>query len=381
MASVRERTSKRGQTTYQVQFREGGRQSSETFRTRKGAEDFAVLQPLLGRKKALAELEAQHGSGFTVDQLAERFFAHLDVTPRTLADYRRDYANWIKPTLGHRQAATIDELDVQALVDGMKTKLDPKTVRDRHVLLSSMYRWGSARARGLVDHNPCEETQLPKVRKKPPRGMTLPEWHAFYATARSTDPDLADMALFLVATGWRWSEAAALTWANVADYGDEVFVSVRQVVRRRPGKVGAIVEGAKNDGSVRTSRVRGQVVTMLRRRQVGQPVTGFVFTNAHGRRWHQSNFLERHWRPVVEAVFGESERRPTPHWLRHTHAFGLDRSKASMAEMSRRLGHSNIQTTVNVYGGLIGDVDAEVLDRLDAMLTPPDSVAGTAELP
>lgn len=379
MASVRERVSKRGETTYQVVFRIGGKQTSETFLTAGKAEEFRDLVNLMtkmhgpgaGPVKARAELNTRGPTGLTVDDLAERFFDHKtgEVTPRTLSDYRRDYANWIKPTIGYRQASTIDELDVQGLVDAWKKRLDPKSVRDRHVIISSMYRWGSARTRRLVEHNPCTETELPPVRRKPVKGMTIPEWHAFYATARATSPAVADIALFLVATGWRWSEAAALTWAHVADYGDEMTATVGQVVRRRPGEVGAIVLDAKNATSLRGSRIGGLAATMLRRRQVGQPVEGFVFTSPSGRRWHQSNFLARHWGPIADTVF-PGDRHPTPHWLRHTHALLLDRAGASTPQMARRLGHADIQTTVNVYGGLIGDVSPEILERVDAMLAP-----------
>jgi len=379
MASVRERVPTKGQTTFQVLYRDGGKQSSQTFASRPPAERFRVLVELLGARKALLELNSEHVGGLTVDALAALFFAHKasEVTPRTLDDYRRDYRNWIAPTIGHRQAAAIDEVDVQGLVDAMVRRLDPKSVRDRHMILSSMFKWGSARTRGLVDHNPCGETELPKPRRKPVKGMTIPEWHAFYATALRADPDVADMALFLVMTGWRWSEAAALTWAHVADYGDEMTATVGQVIRRKPGDVGAIVEDAKNATSLRSSRIGGLAAAMLRRRGEGKPVEAFVFTNPKGRRWHQGNFLARHWGPIAATVF-PGDRHPTPHWLRHTHALLLHEAGATTPEMSRRLGHADIQTTINVYGGLIGDVSPEVLARVDALLTPP--AAGVLEL-
>lgn len=377
MASIRSRTTRANVTTHAVLYRDGGRQTSQTFAAKPDALRFKTLVELLGPQKALAELNPVAGVGLTVDQLAERFFAHkaTDVTPRTLDDYKRDYGNWIKPALGHRQAAGVDEVDVQNLVDTMNQRLDPKSVRDRHMILSSMFKWGSARTRRLVDHNPCGETELPKMRRKPIKGMTIPEWHAFYATAQANDKDVADMALFLVATAWRWSEAAALTWAHVLDSGDAVSVTVGQVVRRRPGEVGAIVEDAKNATSLRANDVGGLAADMLRRRKVGQPVDGFVFTNPHGRRWHQGNFLARHWAPIATTTFGK-DRKLTPHALRHTHALLLDRAGASTTQMARRLGHADIRTTVNVYGGLIGDVSPLVLERIDAMLTPPAKPVG-----
>lgn len=371
MASIRERTSKQGETTWAVLYRHGGKQASKTFVDPAKAERFKTLVELLGADKALEELFGAESGGITVRELAEKFLAAkaADVTPRTLADYRRDYDNWIDPHLGHRQADSVDELDVQRLVDHMKTRLDPKSVADRHMILASMFKWGSAKTRRHVDHNPCLETQLPERKRKPPKGLTLAEWATFYTVGCKDRPDVGDMALFMVGTGWRWSEAAALTVRNVEDWGDEgVFVSVAQVLRRQPGAVGVVVEGAKSEESLRRTRVGHVVAMMLSRRIAGKAPDAFVFTNPSGRKWHQSNFLERHWAKAAEA--SGLDRKPTPHWLRHTHVALLERGGASLPEMQRRLGHADIQTTINVYGRMIGDVRETVLDAVDELLSP-----------
>jgi len=65
---------------------------------------------------------------------------------------------------------SIDESDVQRLVDHMAGRLSPKSVGDRYMLLHSMFQFGKAKSRGLVSHNPCFETALPKRVRKPPKG-------------------------------------------------------------------------------------------------------------------------------------------------------------------------------------------------------------------
>ena len=384
MASVRERVSKRGETTYAVLFRHAGKQTSETFTTRKSAADFAALVDLIGSTDALARLNG-HGTdtGLTVDDLADQYldWKAPDVTPRTLADYRRDYDNWIKPWFGHRQAAHVDERDVQHWVDHMKTTLDAKTVKGHHILLGAIYRYGCARSRRLVEHNPTAETQLPKAKRKPPRGFTMAEWHAFYLANHRDRPDATDLALFLVLTGWRWSEAAALPVGAVEDYGDQMFVAVTQVNRRDASLRFVVVEGAKTYESVRRIEVTPQTAELIRRRIVGKGPRDLVFTNADGRQWYQQNFLNRTWTTMLEAAGlpHEGAGRKTPHALRHTHIAMLDRAGATLPQMSRRAGHSDIRTTVNVYGGQIDQIGSTVLANLDAMAlptTPPAVVAG-----
>ncbi len=377
MASIRERTTKQGETTYAVLYRHHGKQASITFQSLKGdagAERFKALVELLGPDKALAEMAAPD-QGITVDELAAEFFAWKagDVTERTMADYRRDYANWIAPTLGRRPADSVDEMDVQRLVDAMAKTLEPKSVADRHMLLHSMFKFGSAKTRRLVDHNPCLETTLPKRRKKPPKGATLAEWQALHEAALQVDPAAADLMYFIASTGWRWSEAAALTVAGVEEYPDHdgrmaLYVSVQRVFRKDANQRQVVAEDqAKSDAGIRRVKVPGSAADMIRRRIVGKGPGDLVFTNSSGRKWYQQNFLNRVW-PRIVAASGV-DRPVTPHWLRHTHVALLNRSGVTMPEIQRRLGHEDISTTFNTYGGMIDDISSTQLDALDHLLT------------
>ena len=379
VASIRERVSKRGETTFAVLFRHRGKQTSETFETRKAAQDFEALVELIGPADALARLNGtDRPAAMSLDQLAALYLEWKgpEVTPRTLADYRRDYDNWIKPWFGHRSAEDVDELDVQKWVDHMKARLDPKTVKGHHILLGAIYRYGVARSRRLVEHNPCAETQLPKPKRKPPRGFTLAEWSTFYEANRATHAAAADLALFIVLTGWRWSEAAALPVGAVEDYGDQMFVTVTQVNRRDAALKFVIVKGAKTYDSVRRIEVTPATAALIRRRVEGKKPDDLVFTNEAGRPWRQQNFLNRTWTAMLKtaAMQHEGEGRHTPHALRHTHIAMLDRAGATLPQMSRRAGHSNIQTTINVYGGMIDGIGAKVLTNLDSLALPKKTI-------
>ncbi|WP_345462577.1 tyrosine-type recombinase/integrase [Nocardioides marinquilinus] len=374
---MRERRSNGGKTVrYAVLFRVGSKQQSKTFDAAPGrhpdkhAQAFKALVEQFGGTKALALLEADAASSITLDELAEQFLAWKagDVTPRTLTDYRRDYERWIKPRLGTRPCASIDEIDVQRFVDDIARELEPKSVADRHMLLHSMFKFGVAKTRRLVDYNPCTETSLPKRKKRTAKGATLAEYLALQEAARRVEPDAADLMLFIAATGWRWSEAAALAVRDVAD--DEVMrASVTRVFRRDGSYALVIAEGeAKSQAGLRSNKVPPTAAAVVRRRIVGKGPDDLVFTNSVGRQWYQQNFLSRTWRRI-EAETG-LDRHLTPHALRHLHVALLDRAGATPAQMQRRVGHSDIGTTLNVYGGMIEDIPDAVLDSLDALLDP-----------
>lgn len=367
MATVRKRAKKDGSATYAVLFRHGPRQRSLTFNNLRSAETFRKLVDALGAERALAEYEEHEG--MTLDELAARFFEWKrgDVrSDRTVADYERDYRNWISPRLGHRTAKAITEGDVQDLVDHMRAKLAPKSVADRHAILHGIYKYASAPSRNLVAHNPCIGTSLPKRVKKPPKGLRPAEWQALSIALRQINPDAADLAEFLVASGWRWSEATALSPFDVEDDGDTLFVTMGRVMRRNAaGQVEVVEDEAKSAAGLRRIKLDPHAAEIVRRRVRVRTPLGLVFTTSGGAQWNYGHFRARCWVPAVEAA--GLTRKPTPHWLRHSHAAWMLMSGASLAELQRRMGHENITTTVDVYGRMVADVSDTAIDAFAAL--------------
>jgi site-specific recombinase XerD len=86
----------------------------------------------------------------------------------------------------------------------------------------------------------------------------------------------------------------------------------------------------------------------------------FVFVNLRRGRWlapmrPESVYdlvgsLKRRLGPAVPADW-------TPHWLRHTHASALLLAGAREHVVMRRLGHADIQTTLNLYGWVSEDAE------------------------
>lgn len=377
-------TAKSGLTTWRVRFRHGGRSCSETFDTEHEARVFADNIANNGVDVALRILTeaAEDKARPTLDALAEQFFTYKardsDVrSDRTVADYRRDYRNWVKPVLGSRRADKITERDVQGFVDAMiqgtvpgrEKALSPKSVADRHMIVHSIYAWATSPARPEpLAHNPCKATKLPKRRTNPPKGLRPAEWKALYAALHQVDRDAADLALFLLASGWRFSEAAALAPLDVDDDGRIVVVTMGRVLRRNAAGQHVIVEDAKSEAGLRRVKLDADASAMVRRRL--ERADALVFTTALGSQWHYANFLNRAWNPAVKTA--NLSRRPTPHWLRHTAVYWLVASgKVAPAEIQRRLGHARISTTMDVYGRMIDDVSEEALEAFAAMREAP----------
>lgn len=396
MASIRERTSTAGVTTYAVLYKQERRQRSKTFATRKAAEKYRALVDALGPAAAEEVGLTVAASGPTVDALFTDWLAmkRADMTIEGHRDYERSYAKWIKPTFGWRDAEMVTERDVQAWVDGtLRVTLGPKAVAKQHALLHGMYRWASSKTVGRIVSDPCTETRLPKRVKRPVRGLSIPELHQMLAAGAETGhADTADVIAVLAGTGWRPGEALGLTAGAVEVMpSGAVYVTMESVYRRGEG----IVDGGKTEAAGRRIRVLGAGVEVLARRVVGRGLNELVFPHPspgrgkghakdqHGRPisapWPPASFSGHYWPKVVEAA-GLKQRGPTPYWLRHTHVAICHAAGLTLAEIQRRIGHESIQTTIDVYGRMIDGMSDEAADRLDALLRPSvDVVRGELE--
>lgn len=402
-----------GDVSWRVRYRStSGTEKSETFYDEATAVEFAQLVKALGVARALAYIdERQRAEGdhrdraLTVDDLFARWHdwkAAKDRkgqtrrvrSARTVGDYERMYRHRIKPTLGGRPANLVSQSDVQGWVDALGAELAPKTVADYHSLLHQVYKWGLHPSRALVVGDPCQETDLPRRMRKPPKGLQPAEWQILHQAATNVDPAAADLLLFLVATGWRWSEAAAVQTMAVDHWTEDgksfTFVTMGRVLRRTDHGFEFIDDQAKSASGFRRVRITGAAERMVLWRIEGRAPTDLILTTARGGRWRYEHFYNRVWArpkhgddtPNRVRILEEAARlgldRPglTPHWLRHTHVGMLILAGENITAIQRRLGHASIKTTNDTYGRMIEDATQVGLDKLAAMIGEPISRPG-----
>ena len=364
--------------TFKVRYRLDGKQTSMTFATKPEAEEFQLDLAKLGAAAAVRRLDQRttDANAMTVEQLWRSFItwkAPRVRSDRTIAEYEAAWRIWIRPTFGGRPAADVRPQDVQEWVDAMvagklarkEKKAAAKSILGRHALLYAMFTYACAPSRALLETNPTIGTELPKKRDVPPKALTPPEYQALAAALRQINPDAADLADFLVASGWRWSEATAISTYDVEDYGDAMYVSVQRVLRRNAANQWRIVEDVKASGSARRIQLDAAAADLVRRRIQDTPPGELVFRSSTGRQWHYAHFMEDNWDPAVKAA--NLGRRPTVHWLRHSHVLWGVLSGANLAELSSRIGHRHISTTIDVYGKAVTDVQPETLAKMAAL--------------
>lgn len=268
----------------------------------------------------------------------------------------------IRPMLGHLALEEITAATVQQwvamLADGTSGRrpLSPKTIRNVHGLLHKVLQ--AAVVERLIRTNPCAATRLPRRVHREMRFLTPPEVERLLV---ATPDHWRPLVLLLVATGLRWGEAAGLKAGRLDLLGCRL--TVLETLHELPD--GSVVfTSPKSERSRRTVTFPQSVAAELAGLVVGKGAEDLVFTAPMGGPVRTRNFRRGWVRWTAEAGL-EGLRI---HDLRHSHAAALISAGVPLTAIQRRLGHSSITVTSDLYGHLMPEVDAGILVAVEGMI-------------
>ncbi|CAH0231991.1 Putative prophage phiRv2 integrase [Arthrobacter sp. Bi26] len=373
MASIRERPKADGSVAHAVLWRDSdtGKQTSYNLQSKDEAQRFKRLVEANGNSLNAVEriLEKVSIGGPTV---AENMTRHVEMLTRAGPDQIKRYGAAIKNHFGGRlgklPVAGVEHEDIVLWVKYMQGKtykdapLSAKTIANHHGLLSaSMETAVRLRLRG---DNPCKGVQLPRDEsiKEKMHFMTAAE---SLAIVQAHPPRYQPLMAFLRGTGARFGEATALL-------GRDFQLDVQQPTARiekawkRDANDRFYVGPPKTKKSRRTVSLSPSLVALVRPAVEAAGPEGLVFTTSYGGPIRHSTFYD-FWEDALTSLgYGKSGERPRIHDMRHTHASLMLGAGMSPFELSRRLGHESIQTTVDRYSHLVPDAQfraAEMAER------------------
>lgn len=359
MASIEPRKTKDGRrTSYRVIWRDQGKRQTLTLPTQGEAEHWKALLEACSHDTARAEamLLAEQSVAPTVTKAVEAHLDRLyDVTVHTRATYERMLANWIDPHVGHIPIDTLSEDDVASLVSEMvKAGRSPKTVRNVHALLNSSVLTAIRRGERQAA-NPCEATRLPKtVHREEALSFLTPA--EFAGLRLCVDPFFRPHVTFLVGTGLRFSEMAALEPGDfMMSAAGRPEVSVTKAFKRDAKNGRHIGTPKSKAGRRRVGLDDGTaqaVAPLVKAKRPGE----LVFTMKRGGEMTVQAFHNKVWRPAVkEAQANGLRKTPRVHDLRHTFASWQLAEGMSLEKLSKIMGHESHSTTMRVYAHLTED--------------------------
>jgi integrase len=164
---------------------------------------------------------------------------------------------------------------------------------------------------------------------------------------------------FLYYSGCRLGEGQAITWEDLDMDTGEVTIN-KTVTRKTSNGQAWEVTLPKTESSIRKLTLPHKYFKELRLERLNradEPSHYFVFG---GERPLPPTSVEREHKKAIAAAGVKPIRI---HDLRHSHASALISSGATIVTVSRRLGHSNTEQTLNTYAHMFPKDEKEIVEK------------------
>jgi integrase len=285
---------------------------------------------------------------------------------RTFVGYR-SIAEGLPPAFLATDLADLEPHDVQVMVNGLD--LAPRTVSHYAAMLRTAFAY--AVRRGIIDRNPATDIDLPAIRRTERIPLTAAELRTFLDASRE-DP-LYPLWATAAWTGMRQGEILGLRWEDVSL--TRANINVRTSLSRLPPKRRTDKGWRYELTEPKTNRSRRLVplvpavvdaLTPMRKAYLASPPPldqGLVFATPAG------SPLDG---PTITRLFQAALRKAGVrvvrfHDTRHGAASMLIELGVDLATVSAILGHSNIGTTVDLYGHLTESHKRSAMARLEGV--------------
>jgi integrase len=339
----------------------------------------------------VTELSAISASprAMTVSELVEKHLERFEGSPTTLRGYQHVLERHIRPTIGRYRIGEVGPAVLDELYDRLtnESNLAPSTIRQVHAVLRGAF------ARAVkwkwLGSNPARDASPPTVRRKEIVLPTAEQIGAAIVQADRLNPDFGVFVRLAAATGARRGELCALRW-NAVDLDGGAVVIKHSAITVTGG--GVVIKDTKNHSRRRVS-IDADTVIALRghRRAMDQRARharmtladdAFVFSHEpdSGKPWYVDN-ISTNWDKVRTAIGLHGVRL---HDLRHFQATMLLQAGIAVPTVSKRIGHRDSATTLNVYAHFIEQADedsARVMGNLLAVKAANPAPGGDETAP
>lgn len=259
----------------------------------------------------------------------------------------------VLPAFGRVQLRNVERADVQKWVNSLAIRYSRSTVTKCYRILAGIMR--EAVDERLVTESPCNRIRFPREDRAERRYLDPSAIARLIDATPERHRAIVQTAIYL---GCRWEELAGLKRTNLDLLRHKM--SVVGTIERDKGRYNYVTETKTNAGR-RTLSLPPFIINVLARHLETAPPSEYVFPAQEGGFLRYDNFRTRVWNPSVKRAGLDGL---TFHELRHTCAALLIQEGANPLEIQRRLGHSDIKTTLGTYGHLFPNQEERLNDAL-----------------
>ena len=311
-------------------------------------------------------------------------YTEVNVKPSTLNGYRNCLNAHILPRFKDYKLCDITVYELEKFYNDLrKTKsknpdgngnyklLSESQVRHQHsllcVMLNTAVKWD------FLEFNPCLKlTKPPTVTRKEMQFYDEKELQLLFRHLEYEDLTFKTAIYLLVLGGLRRGECLGLMW-ELVNFKEKTITIKNNLLNIR-GK-GVYLDTPKTKKSLRTVTLPDVCFSLLKELKEKQEImkdmfkgswkeTDFVFKDEFGNYYNPSR-LSRNWSSFMKK---HNLKHIRLHDLRHTCATYLLSHNTPIATVSKKLGHSNIYTTLDVYTHAVDSDDVEASNLLNNMV-------------
>ena len=311
-------------------------------------------------------------------------YAEVNVKPSTLNGYRNCLNAHILPRFKDYKLCDITVYELEKFYNDLrKTKsknpdgngnyklLSESQVRHQHsllcIMLNTAVKWD------FLEFNPCLKlTKPPTVTRKEMQFYDEKELQLLFRHLEYEDLTFKTAIYLLVLGGLRRGECLGLMW-ELVNFKEKTITIKNNLLNIR-GK-GVYLDTPKTKKSLRTVTLPDVCFSLLKELKSKQEImkdmfkgswkeTDFVFKDEFGNYYNPSR-LSRNWSSFMKK---HNLKHIRLHDLRHTCATYLLSHNTPIATVSKKLGHSNIYTTLDVYTHAVDSDDVEASNLLNNMV-------------
>lgn len=367
MANIKKIILKNGDTRYELSAYLGV--DPHTGKKKKTKRRYKALKEA---KLASAKLKLQvHSKGInSINNYSFKDVYNLWITNHqseirgtTLASKKSKFKARILPKFGHLLIQDIKAFYCQEVVNEWSEKL--KTVQDYTIQTNLVFEF--ARKMEFIDKNPMEYVVIPRWKDEnyytePNKNFLTKDELKRIMQEIEQEGNIQYTCLFriLAYCGLRKGEALALHWSDI-DWTDET-VNIKKTIARVNKTT--VLHHPKTKASIRKISIDKGTLNLLKiwkheqvdfYKQFGFNIALDVDQPIFSRYVHRRNTMD-YWREatpndILTAFYGRHSdlKEITVHGFRHTHASLLFESGANIKDVQVRLGHGDVQTTMNIY--------------------------------
>ena len=287
---------------------------------------------------------------------------------------RREYNSHIKHTLGSRRIVDIERREVQLFQQKLLDKLKPSTANNVFVVLQMILK--SAVIDDIIVKSPAMGIKALKVEDKKiasktiHRALTREEQEQFMKEAKNFW--LYEYMAFLLCTGVRMGEAAALTWRDV-DYANNM-VHINKTTSKDSNN-DWVITTPKSKTSVRDIPLNDTIKDILKmQREKMVSVNGNIidFSQTVFRGYFGNYVSDVNVNYEIRAILKKLKEngvvidRFTCHAFRDTFATRYIEEGGSAQVLKTILGHSSLSMTMDLYSHVMPDTKQKEMELIDS---------------